>query len=335
MKNLHQIAKTLQDQGRHGDTVLAHISPTDAEILRLLGGAGSINPVTGLPEYLTWKKALRVAAPVVAIVAPEILPIIGTAIAEAVGITALTAVEAAAVGAATMSATSTALMGGNAKDILKSAGVGAAVGATGSAVSEGLGGGVTGAIGGGAAGGGAGALITGGDVARGALTGAAAGGVGAGVTQALSPEPLGTGLRAGAGGETGITSGRMPSATGMGGGTGIYLPATYDMSGYGLTSTKEPSGTDAQTAKQAGTLASQLTRYFLSPQPTFAPTEAGPTTAALGGSAPATQTGVTPGSAALAQALRLGEPIDVATGKGSQRPVWNIASLRVKDETGS
>jgi hypothetical protein len=43
-----------------------------------------------------------------------------------------------------------------------------------------------------------------------------------------------------------------------------------------------------------------------------------------------------PGSSALAQALRAGSPvIGGGDGETSARPVWNIASLRVKDETGS
>ena len=43
--------KNLASKGRYGDTMLAHINPEEAGILKLLGGSGTINPYTGLPEY--------------------------------------------------------------------------------------------------------------------------------------------------------------------------------------------------------------------------------------------------------------------------------------------
>ena len=43
--------KSLAQQGRYGDTMLAHINPEEAGILKALGGSGTINPNTGLPEY--------------------------------------------------------------------------------------------------------------------------------------------------------------------------------------------------------------------------------------------------------------------------------------------
>ena len=45
------IAQTMRNQGRGKDTMLAHISPKEADLLRELGGVGTINPATGLPEY--------------------------------------------------------------------------------------------------------------------------------------------------------------------------------------------------------------------------------------------------------------------------------------------
>ena len=45
------LARLLGSKGRHGDTLVAHISPLEAAILRLLGGSGTINPKTGLPEF--------------------------------------------------------------------------------------------------------------------------------------------------------------------------------------------------------------------------------------------------------------------------------------------
>ena len=45
------IAKELQSYGRNGDTILAHINPQEARMLKRMGGSGTINPVTGLPEF--------------------------------------------------------------------------------------------------------------------------------------------------------------------------------------------------------------------------------------------------------------------------------------------
>ena len=43
----------LASHGRHGDTMLAHITPEEASLLKAHGGSGTINPETGLPEF--WK----------------------------------------------------------------------------------------------------------------------------------------------------------------------------------------------------------------------------------------------------------------------------------------
>ncbi len=45
------LARSFQQFGRRGDSILAHISPSEADLLRRRGGAGSINPVTLLPEF--------------------------------------------------------------------------------------------------------------------------------------------------------------------------------------------------------------------------------------------------------------------------------------------
>lgn len=49
--DMRQIAALLQSQGRQGDTMLAHITPKEAALLRARGGAGTTNPATGLPEF--------------------------------------------------------------------------------------------------------------------------------------------------------------------------------------------------------------------------------------------------------------------------------------------
>jgi len=46
-KELNKIAKA----GRNGDTMLAHVNPPEAALLKALGGSGTKNPYTGLPEY--------------------------------------------------------------------------------------------------------------------------------------------------------------------------------------------------------------------------------------------------------------------------------------------
>ena len=51
MAGLKTLAKELQSKGRNGDTILAHINPQEASLLKTLGGSGTINPITGLPEY--------------------------------------------------------------------------------------------------------------------------------------------------------------------------------------------------------------------------------------------------------------------------------------------
>lgn len=48
---LHAIGQNLAHYGRHGDTMLAHINPEEAHILKMMGGSGTINPHTGLPEF--------------------------------------------------------------------------------------------------------------------------------------------------------------------------------------------------------------------------------------------------------------------------------------------
>ena len=48
---LKPVAKAIADYGRNGDTMLAHITPAEARMLRRRGGSGTINPDTGLPEF--------------------------------------------------------------------------------------------------------------------------------------------------------------------------------------------------------------------------------------------------------------------------------------------
>jgi hypothetical protein len=54
--NAKTISKELAKMGRGGDTMLAHITPEEASLLRKRGGSGTINPNTGLREYGLFKK---------------------------------------------------------------------------------------------------------------------------------------------------------------------------------------------------------------------------------------------------------------------------------------
>ncbi len=50
-ETLKALARTLQGMGRHGDTVLAHLTPGEAQFLHEITDGGSINPMTGLVEF--------------------------------------------------------------------------------------------------------------------------------------------------------------------------------------------------------------------------------------------------------------------------------------------
>jgi hypothetical protein len=49
------IAREMAAMGRNGDTMLAHITPQEAMMLKRMGGSGTINPYTGLPEFFIGK----------------------------------------------------------------------------------------------------------------------------------------------------------------------------------------------------------------------------------------------------------------------------------------
>jgi hypothetical protein len=48
---LAEAAEMLRKQGRGGDTILAHINPQEADLLKRMGGSGTINPATGIMEF--------------------------------------------------------------------------------------------------------------------------------------------------------------------------------------------------------------------------------------------------------------------------------------------
>ena len=49
--DLSALAQIIKSKGRGKDTVLAHITPQEAALLKARGGRGSTNPDTGLPEF--------------------------------------------------------------------------------------------------------------------------------------------------------------------------------------------------------------------------------------------------------------------------------------------
>ena len=46
-------ARNIANKGRFGDTLLAHINPEEARMLKTMGGSGTINPFTGALEFFT------------------------------------------------------------------------------------------------------------------------------------------------------------------------------------------------------------------------------------------------------------------------------------------
>lgn len=143
----------LAQYGRYGDTMLAHITPEEAALLKARGGSGTINPVTGLPEF--WnplkdiKDAFKSAGNAIArgfrsvgravkkfaqsTVGRIILPIVlgfflGPAAMQLVGVQAGT-LAGTAVTAFTGSATAAALRGENLREVLKSGATGAVLAA--------------------------------------------------------------------------------------------------------------------------------------------------------------------------------------------------------------
>ena len=51
--DLSRMAEEVRRAGRGKDTILAHITPREAALLKSRGGSGEINPNTGLPEFQT------------------------------------------------------------------------------------------------------------------------------------------------------------------------------------------------------------------------------------------------------------------------------------------
>lgn len=86
--SLKEKAERVRKAGRNGDTMLAHITPEEAAMLKRRGGSGTINPKTGLPEFFLKQigSFLKKAAPVILPVALNfIAPGLGTIASGAIG----------------------------------------------------------------------------------------------------------------------------------------------------------------------------------------------------------------------------------------------------------
>lgn len=123
--SMKQLAQELASKGRNGDTILAHITPEEAALLKSRGGAGTRNPETGLLEFnffsdlwKGFKKLVKAAAPIllpaVAIFAPALIPAIGTTLGASAALAPI-------VGSMALTAGVTALSGGSISDVLSSA----------------------------------------------------------------------------------------------------------------------------------------------------------------------------------------------------------------------
>lgn len=269
--------------------------------------------------------AAPVIVTVVAVVATVYAgPAVGAAIMESMGTTAAAiGVSEATIGAAAISgatgAVNAAVQGKDVEGVLKAGAIGAASGAAGSAVGGAVAEGVTGATGG--------PVAVASDIgptlgsnAPGAITGGAAGGATQAFTRSqLSGQNLEQSIR---NAEIGGATGAITSAIGQGVQAGGGSPEDIKLS----------------SALSGPFVAQNVSNLF-------APTQTASGYGSTGGQAPSTltttgQPGTTPGSAALAQSLNLGggdisPPVNIGGGEKESRNVWNIASLRTKDETGS
>lgn len=120
--SLKQSASRVQAAGRFGDTILAHITPEEASLLKAYGGSGTINPKTGLREYGLLSGVFKSVGKILGAAAP----VIGGALGSLVGMPFLGAVIGGGIGGLAS--------GGGVKGAL----LGAAMGGVGSLAFSGL-----------------------------------------------------------------------------------------------------------------------------------------------------------------------------------------------------
>lgn len=130
--SLKPMAREMAAAGRYGDTMIAHISPIEAQILRRYGGSGTINPQTGAPEFFLKKVFKKIGKAVKKFASSTIGKIVvGTALFMLAGPAAASMLGASAGGAVAAGisgfvsgAGTTLLAGGNLKDALKAGAIG-------------------------------------------------------------------------------------------------------------------------------------------------------------------------------------------------------------------
>lgn len=131
-----EAARMVASKGRGGDTMLAHITPGEAALLKRRGGSGTINPATGLPEFFL-KKIFKAVTNVFKSVVNAVKKVVKSPIGKILATVALATFLGpgafgiqglglgASIGTAGVSALSsgivTAVGGGSMKDVLRSA----------------------------------------------------------------------------------------------------------------------------------------------------------------------------------------------------------------------
>jgi hypothetical protein len=129
---LADVASYLASQGRRGDSMLAHITPEEAQLLKSRGGAGTINPNTGMPEFFLKKVAKAIKGVVKSVVnvvkkvakSPVGRILLTVALATVLGPAGIGLASTTAGAAALGSAGATLLGGGSMKDALISGAMG-------------------------------------------------------------------------------------------------------------------------------------------------------------------------------------------------------------------
>jgi len=271
---LRVTARKLQAAGRGGDSMLAHINPREAEMLRRMGGAGTVNPNTGLREY---KEGGGILGAILPVALNFIAPGLGAAIGGALG---ASGAAATMLGSAVIGGVSAAATGG---DPLKGAvlgGLGGGLsGVAGSAANSALGlnlGTAGQGILGGALVGGATSALTGGDFLTGALTGGAGSAVGQFAGANTFGGATGAGVSA-AGRDFGnmVIAGYDPKTAAISGGlSGLARGLTYKPSDAVVDSlgSAEPktvktlTGESAPAPGSAATIDGKSGQYVLDPK---------------------------------------------------------------------
>ena len=142
---LRPMAKAMADAGRNGDTMVAHISPIEAQILRRIGGSGTTNPTTGMPEFFLKKLFKKIGKTIKKfanttigkiVIGTALFMVAGPAATALFGSTAAPALIAATQGFVA-GAGSSLIAGGNLKDSLKAGAIGAVTAGAVSGVTQG------------------------------------------------------------------------------------------------------------------------------------------------------------------------------------------------------